>query len=379
MKNNPLVTVIIPIYNVEKYLNECIDSVIYQTYQNIEIILINDHSSDRSGEIADRYAKKDTRIKVIHKSKNEGLSSARNTGYKIAKGKYVQFLDSDDYFNKRLIESAVEVAERTKADIIVENYIVHDYLTNNRWVAIDRSRLPVKEIFSMDDIDSPKIGAIPYNVWSKLFLKSFLDEHNIKHDNELRRSEDVVFSYAALFKAKKIATVSNPHITYRRNLPTSNTRTNDKFPSASVLAWEKLYLFLKKNKLYNKYKYDYETAMLNSLHWHFDRLNTKKGRYELAEAANTFLGKINVSVKHDFRVIVQLILVGSKELAIFEDKNIKIKNLKEALNDARSQIQAMDTSNKNKRFINCFKNVFKAKIRQNNHKSVATNNTGKVQ
>ena len=101
--NNSLITIIIPVYNIEKYLRKCIESVIEQTYKNIEIILVDDGSMDNSGEICDQYKEKDSRILVIHK-RNGGLSDARNSAIDIAKGKYLFFLDGDDYIEKDSIE-----------------------------------------------------------------------------------------------------------------------------------------------------------------------------------------------------------------------------------------------------------------------------------
>lgn len=112
-----LVTTIIPVYNVEDYLEQCIDSVINQTYKNIEIILIDDGSTDNSGIICDKYGQRDQRIRVIHKE-NGGLSSARNTGLDIMEGKYVYFLDSDDYLALDLIEVYVELIKKYNADIV---------------------------------------------------------------------------------------------------------------------------------------------------------------------------------------------------------------------------------------------------------------------
>lgn len=97
-----LISVIVPVYNVEKYLRKCIDSILCQTYKNFEIILIDDGSSDNSGKICDEYLNRDERISVFHK-KNQGLSEARNTGIKKAKGKYLTFVDSDDFINEEYI------------------------------------------------------------------------------------------------------------------------------------------------------------------------------------------------------------------------------------------------------------------------------------
>ena len=100
---NELVSIIVPVYNVEKYIKKCVDSLITQTYSNLEIILVNDGSPDNSGKICDEYAQSDSRIKVIHKA-NGGLSDARNTGIDIAEGQYIFFLDSDDWIDCQCIE-----------------------------------------------------------------------------------------------------------------------------------------------------------------------------------------------------------------------------------------------------------------------------------
>ena len=121
-----LISVIIPVYNVEKYLKECLDSVINQTHKNIEIILIDDGSTDNSGKICDEYRKKDDRIIVIHKS-NEGLSSARNDGLIHAKGKYIQFIDSDDYVNRDMLEITYSIIKKYNADVVTfSHYILND-------------------------------------------------------------------------------------------------------------------------------------------------------------------------------------------------------------------------------------------------------------
>ena len=106
-KNSPLISIIIPVYKVEPYLRDCIDSCIQQTYKNIEIILVDDGSPDQCPDICDEYAKKDSRIKVIHK-KNGGVSDTRNVGMKIAKGEWWTFVDSDDYLHPQMIEKLYE-------------------------------------------------------------------------------------------------------------------------------------------------------------------------------------------------------------------------------------------------------------------------------
>lgn len=118
--NKPLISIIVPCYNVEKYLSKCIESIINQTYNNLEILLIDDGSPDNSGDICDEYAKKDNRIKVIHK-KNGGLSDARNVAIDIANGEYILFIDSDDYVAVNHVEFLFDMIYRTDSDIAIED------------------------------------------------------------------------------------------------------------------------------------------------------------------------------------------------------------------------------------------------------------------
>ena len=117
-----LVSVIVPIYNVEKYLERCIESIRKQSYTDIEIILVDDGSSDGSSDICDKYIEKDNRISVLHK-KNGGLGDARNVGVEKAKGKYILFIDSDDRIHEKLVEETVKEAEKNQADIVIFDYI----------------------------------------------------------------------------------------------------------------------------------------------------------------------------------------------------------------------------------------------------------------
>ena len=115
-----VVSIIIPVYNVEKYLEKCINSVLEQTFKDIKIILVDDGSTDKSPDICDKYSKKDERVCVIHK-KNQGVSEARNTGINNANGKYVIFIDSDDCIDKDLVDKYIQLMERKKADFLVNS------------------------------------------------------------------------------------------------------------------------------------------------------------------------------------------------------------------------------------------------------------------
>ena len=120
-----LVSVIIPVYNVESYLEEALDSVLNQSYDNLEIIIIDDGSTDSSGQICDNYEKKDERVYVIHQE-HRGLSAARNTGLDIMTGEAVAFLDSDDAFNQDFIKVLADIMEKENVDVVVCNHTVHN-------------------------------------------------------------------------------------------------------------------------------------------------------------------------------------------------------------------------------------------------------------
>lgn len=139
------ISVIVPVYNTEKYIKKCIRSIIEQTLKEIEIIIVNDGSKDKSLEIIKDLMKQDRRIKLINKE-NEGVSSARNSGIKMAKGKYIQFIDSDDWIEKEFLEKMYDFAEKENVDIVVSDYY-EDY--SNGKIKIKKGKKNQKKLFSI--------------------------------------------------------------------------------------------------------------------------------------------------------------------------------------------------------------------------------------
>ncbi len=207
---NDKVSVIIPIYNVEKYLRRCIESIIAQTYYNLEIILVDDGSPDKCPEICDDYALKDKRIKVIHKQ-NGGISDARNAGLKIFTGDYVYFFDSDDFVEKNLIEVALENAVATSSDVVIFNYYKVDEFDN--LLATSNFKTGTYEIGDHNRIDyivniftTYKIGC---EVWNRLYKAEFIRNNNLLFWKELKVAEDYGFNLHVAFHANKITCISN--------------------------------------------------------------------------------------------------------------------------------------------------------------------------
>ena len=205
--NNFLVSIIIPIYNVEKYLNRCVDSIINQTYSNLEIILVNDESPDKSSVICEDYKLKDLRVKVIHK-KNGGLSDARNAGLEIASGDYIMFLDSDDYIENNMIESLLKVAIENQSDIVLCGFYA-DFVDVNEQLIFSRERKGIKGTFTKSDfceipLDNELIGLLGY-AWNKLYRKQVIDENKHRFIKGLSLVEDIVFNGPILSECNKIS------------------------------------------------------------------------------------------------------------------------------------------------------------------------------
>ena len=193
------ISIIVPVYNVEKYLNRCVESLVNQTLKDIEIILVDDGSPDSSPDICDEWEKKDSRIKVVHKQ-NGGLSSARNAGLRIATGKYVGFVDSDDDVELDMYEKLYNKATQYDVD-----FIVSDYIRINSNTIKCMNTLNIKEgYYSKEDIKSliyPSLiigNDLEYgpllSVCPCLFRKTFLYQIPLEFDEEVRWSEDNIFS-----------------------------------------------------------------------------------------------------------------------------------------------------------------------------------------
>lgn len=191
-EEDKMVSVVIPVYNVEKYLAECVDSVLRQTYTDYEIILVDDGATDSSGQMCDEYAQKDARIRVIHQP-NGGLSAARNTGLKAARGEYVYFLDSDDYIETCALEHLVAVADQEQADVMFfDGYVFFDECeeddtvsryTRHAAYAAENGRKMLCQLLNNEEYRT----AVPL----MLLNRQFLEENHLKflegiiHEDEL--------------------------------------------------------------------------------------------------------------------------------------------------------------------------------------------------
>lgn len=213
----PLISVIVPVYRAERYLDRCIKSILNQTEADIELWLIDDGSPDQCGNICDAFAQKDSRIHVIHK-KNAGVSAARNDGTKRASGKYIAFVDADDYIEPNMLSSLVSLAERTRADITICGYYIEQgHMQKTVKLCCDDgdyNKTDVEQLlFKFFGRDCTGLASM----CNKLYLRSFLNCQNIQVDENLQRAEDFWFNFEAIEHSTHISVISTPLYHYTQN------------------------------------------------------------------------------------------------------------------------------------------------------------------
>lgn len=212
---NPFISIIVPVYNAEKTLNRCIDSIINQTYINWELLLINDGSNDNSGNICDEYVTKDNRIKVFHKE-NGGVSSARNLGLDNARGEWITFVDSDDW----LLEDVLNLDfSLLKEDIILFSYY-HKGRDSNELMALMKENIVLNSSKELKDFYNITLqeGAFK-TIWSKLFKRKLIN--NLRFDKNIPIGEDHLFFLYYLLSVKSLRYVSKPFYVYDISLTSS--------------------------------------------------------------------------------------------------------------------------------------------------------------
>ena len=227
----PKVSVIIPVYNVEVYLRQCLNSVVNQTLKDIEIICVDDGSTDSSAEILKEYAKKDGRIRVLTQS-NSGAGAARNTGIAVAKGAWLYFVDGDDFIDQHCLLTAVTVGDALKPDIVVfQGEEVDDRCGVRTPMAYLKRVLPWADgrLHKLAEFGRNRFVTVGLAPWNKLVRKDVIERFAIKFQ-EIRKSNDLAFTTELLARAKTFVALSNYLIGYRVNNPMSTQATNSAAP-----------------------------------------------------------------------------------------------------------------------------------------------------
>lgn len=214
----PIVSVIVPVYNVEDFLSDCIESIINQTYDNLEIILVDDGSKDSSGKICDEYQSKDERIKVIHKP-NGGLSDARNAGIEVSTGEYISFIDSDDFIDLNTYERLIPVLLNHKADILRFDYKMYGGGKYQKHSPHYKAK-GITFYKGLDALKSLLTSQLNCSAWDKIYRKEVIgDTRFIKG----RLNEDIIFLFEILQKTNVVVETNDVLYFYRvRNGSISN-------------------------------------------------------------------------------------------------------------------------------------------------------------
>ena len=266
----PLVSIILPVYNAQSHLNRCLGSICAQQYEDLEIIVINDGSKDQSLPVCEEFRKKDSRILLVDKA-NSGVSDTRNLGLKLASGKYVQFVDSDDYIAPDYTARLVEAAEKSGADLVISPYTmvipagaskpeqvlekIQDDLGVMHVARPPETReygfLPAgiydKDTFALRLMDKP--ASYFYGVlWNKLYRRDLFAAHDIRFTSEMRWAEDLVFNMQYIQYAEVFASIPQPGYYYVQN-PQSICHTQINLAS---IVQNKLQVFRYYKELYTK-------------------------------------------------------------------------------------------------------------------------------
>ncbi len=299
IKMKDKLSVIVPIYNVEKYLKKCVDSLINQTYHNLEIILVDDGSTDSSGKIADEYKEIDGRIKVIHKT-NGGLADARNKGLDVATGKYVAFVDSDDWIDFNTYEYSIDMMEKNNSDMFVFRAIN----------CYNGQSCEVKNTNNCEIIKNKDIfdywGIIGRGVCDKVFIREYWNDIRFPFG---KTSEDIFVIYKLMAKAKVTILSSNIYYYYRQRL--GSISKNRIVRMDSYEAYVNAREFIKNNysNSYNKFMKNYVTncmGLYNSIILYDKNNKFKKDMFEEIKINKDYILKNNVSLMKKVQLYILL-------------------------------------------------------------------------
>lgn len=267
------VSVIVAVYNAEKYLRQCLDSIVNQTLRNIEILCVDDGSTDGSLKILEEYREQDSRIRVIAQ-KNGGAGAARNRGLREATGEYLSILDADDFFEPDMLERAVEAAQQYRADFVVLNsdqyHMDKEDFVEVPWT-ICKKEIPPYMPFSYRQLTDNVFKVFVGWAWDKLYRRSFVEAHNLWFQ-EQRTSNDMLFVFSALVAAKRIAIVDKVLAHQRRGGGGTLSVTREKSWHCFYDALTALKQRLVDEDIYWELEQDYINYALHFSLWHLNSL-----------------------------------------------------------------------------------------------------------
>ena len=269
---DPLVSIVIPIYNGAEHLRECLDCFARQTYGNIEVICVDDGSMDESPEIIKSYVDEDSRFVSIRQT-NQGAGIARNVGIERAAGAYLYLFDCDDYCDVTLIERAVKRAESTEADIVLLPFYTFDMRIREPvapgWECT-RERFPA-EVFSWRDNPDWLFQSVLNYPWNKFFRRSFVERHSLRFES-LHLTEDLSFSCPAAVLAERMSTLDERLVYHREAQPTSLMANKDAYPLDFLEAFCHARRFLEDHGVFDELFVSYANWALNACLYNLETL-----------------------------------------------------------------------------------------------------------
>ena len=304
MDNNELVSIIIPVYNVEDYLERCIESVINQTYTNIEVILVNDGSTDKSEDICRKFAKNDKRLKIISQ-RNQGVSCARNTGIMYANGDYIGFVDPDDFIDKSMYEKLLLNMKKYNASISVCAY------TNNESSGNMESKIFVNKDKNIFD-NLFEEGKFSGFVWNKLYARKLIYKNGdtIKFKNDIKALEDLLFNYY-IFKECNCVVYSSEEL-YHYIIRENSALTSKKCDLSAPRALKIIMDDIDNEKIYCMLEYRYVSGITGFIY------NAKKRNFkvddEIRKSQRVYIKKVlkrkHVTIKQKIKLVAFYTLPG---------------------------------------------------------------------
>lgn len=300
--NKPLVSIIVPVYNCEKYVGRCLDSIVNQTYNDIEVIVVNDGSTDNTQRICEEY---DEKYDVIHlyNQENHGVSYSRNFAIKMSKGEYIQFTDSDDYMNEYMIEKMVDSAVDNDSDIVFCEY-AYEYEENKKKKIItmkDYSERNVKDLISDED---SKYGGFP---WNKLIKKSCISR---LYNEKLKYYENLLFFLENAEHLKKYSVIHEPLYMYYIN--SSSALHSKDYSIKRVTALDALDIVI--NLVNDKYKDFYKYHYISQSLWNIANIKKNKLEFDYSEYEfkackykKELLKKNNLNLKTRIKLFIKII------------------------------------------------------------------------
>lgn len=319
------ISVIVPVYNVDKYIKQCLNSILNQSLKEIEIICVNDGSTDNSLNILQEFAQKDSRITIINQE-NKGVSAARNKGIEVAKGKYIMFFDGDDYYcENTAFEKVYNVVENENTDIGIFGF---SHLVKNK---IEASSFYEKFIEAEDGFEANNYLDYPIHVHDKIFRKNFLQENNIKFNEKLKNSEDLIFAIECYLQKPTYSFIPEVLYIYRQDRPNSAINSNSCAIKNDAAAFMELYKLKNFKKQPLSFQLKVVNRFLNVAVWYAEKFGSTFKQVNDTKIISEF-----VEEKYAHKDLKKL--SGYKELKKYQNKFIKhkIKNFMQTIFSVRN-------------------------------------------